>query len=147
MSSSSKALSRRLPTSVENLTIAAEIRTQLLNEALKLQQQAEAQGKRLSQLLDDYKRAAAFPFSKEQEIDGETLDEELEALLNHVQGELSAIEQVVSQTTAAVVEFRMRRKTVLKVLQRFVGRSEVPAEQARRNLEHGGVYPAVPAKR
>lgn len=129
-----KEVARRSNATIENQAIAAEIRTQLLNEQLQLHKNLDAALKRL---MDDAQQAREhFDDSDVEralaEGDATDVDRHLEDCLGIAQGDLSVLEQHLQQIVAAMVEFRIRKRTVEMVLRKFVGSAgAVSAENLR----------------
>lgn len=129
-----KEIARRSNATIENQAIAAEIRTQLLNEALQLRKNLDAA---LGRIADDVKQARENLEDSDVEralAEGDSIDVDrhLEDCLGIAQADLSVLEQHVQQIVAAMVEFRIRKRTVEMVLRKFVGTAGVvSAEQLR----------------
>lgn len=128
-------ISTKVNATLENRAIAAEIRTQLLNEAFKLREQimeqAEVQREEIKQLV----AGISGPFITE---DLEVAMRGMDRLLSRAQENLSTLEQATSQITAALVEYRIRKRTVEMVIRRFVGGSKTESKEALRVTDGNG---------
>ena len=115
----------RAAASIENQAIAAEIRAALVNEAIQLHRNIGIGFERLAEDLKSAQQNYSDADVERAIAEGDLTDADrhLTDCFDIAQGDLSVLEQHMAQLTAALAEFRIRRRTVEMVLRRFAGAS------------------------